>query len=365
MAQVVFLPDFQGSWKWPRQIHPHFEEIGQESSQWAASFGAFTPKAQEAIDKCNLALLAGLFYPWVTKGKQSLGSPDANDMGQGLLNPSGTDQLRCSNDLNHIFFIFDEHSDKWDPGEVRSQADVIMDALRDPEKPRPEGEWVGGEITRQFWARTKVISTPTFQKRLIDAMEEYLHGTAQQAEDRHRSYIRDIEGYFQIRRKTVGVFPSFNMLEMDMNIPDEVRGNPVIQEIETLGVDLCIIANAKQASGDDQHNIITIVMREKAMDVQQAIDWTAQVHAGMTERFNQLFLQIPRWGGPLDWEVQTFMDGVAHLVGANTQWSYETQRYLGKHGLEVQATRMLRLAPKKCVMGEEIGPIILDDTMLK
>ncbi len=49
----------------------------------------------------------------------------------------------------NLFFIFDEHSDKSEPAEVWEQVYVIMDALHNPDKPRPAGEWIGGEIARQ------------------------------------------------------------------------------------------------------------------------------------------------------------------------------------------------------------------------
>lgn len=52
-------------------------------------------------------------------------------------------------DLMQLFFIFDEHSDIVDATVVRRQADSIMAAIRDPTRPRPEGEWIGGEISRQ------------------------------------------------------------------------------------------------------------------------------------------------------------------------------------------------------------------------
>jgi hypothetical protein len=49
----------------------------------------------------------------------------------------------------NLFFIIDEHSDVEGEHVVRQMADIVMDALNNPHKPRPEGEWVGGEATRQ------------------------------------------------------------------------------------------------------------------------------------------------------------------------------------------------------------------------
>lgn len=50
----------------------------------------------------------------------------------------------------NLFFVFDEWSDASSPSDTRVQADAIMDALRNPYKPRPSDEWVGGEVTRQY-----------------------------------------------------------------------------------------------------------------------------------------------------------------------------------------------------------------------
>jgi len=49
----------------------------------------------------------------------------------------------------NLYFFFDEHSDLADEERTREQADIIMDALRNPHKPRPKGEWVGGPVTQQ------------------------------------------------------------------------------------------------------------------------------------------------------------------------------------------------------------------------
>lgn len=50
----------------------------------------------------------------------------------------------------NLFFVIDEYSDIAPVEEVRQQKDIVMDALRNPHKPRPEGEWVGGEVARQY-----------------------------------------------------------------------------------------------------------------------------------------------------------------------------------------------------------------------
>lgn len=50
----------------------------------------------------------------------------------------------------NMFFVFDEYSDVSSPEDVVEQAAIIMDALRNPSVPRPEDEWVGGEVTRQY-----------------------------------------------------------------------------------------------------------------------------------------------------------------------------------------------------------------------
>jgi len=49
----------------------------------------------------------------------------------------------------NLFFVIDEHTDVADIATARVQADIIMDAIRNPQEPRPEGEWVGGKLARE------------------------------------------------------------------------------------------------------------------------------------------------------------------------------------------------------------------------
>ena len=49
----------------------------------------------------------------------------------------------------NLFFVIDEHTDILDAASVQALAETSMDALLNPMKPRPDGESVIGEMTRQ------------------------------------------------------------------------------------------------------------------------------------------------------------------------------------------------------------------------
>lgn len=117
--------------------------------------------------------------------------------------------------------------------------------------------------------------------------------------------------------------------------------------------------NKEQAIGDDEHNIVTVIMRQFGLGIQAAIDEAGDMCAAKVERFYKLYLNLPRWVGPVDYEVQKLVDGIGFCVGGVMHWSYESQRYFGKRGLEIKKSRTLNLLPR--VAGVTGGTIPLDD----
>jgi len=60
----IVLPNMLATWKWPRRINPHYGEVKQASAAWLAGFGAFSPKAQQAFDRCDFSMwLAVELFP--------------------------------------------------------------------------------------------------------------------------------------------------------------------------------------------------------------------------------------------------------------------------------------------------------------
>jgi hypothetical protein len=168
----------------------------------------------------------------------------------------------------NLVFVIDEYSDVSGEEEVRKQKDAVMDALRHPHEPRPKGEWVGGEVARQwvicylifdvknyhadrFWERTiRNGASDQSQKRFIATFDEYLEGVVQQAIDRSGHHIRDIQSYFEVRRKSIGATSAFALLELGLDIPDEVISHPTIQDMEMASIDMIFLNNVSGLSTD-------------------------------------------------------------------------------------------------------------------
>ncbi|KAG6374646.1 terpenoid synthase [Boletus reticuloceps] len=339
----IFIPNVFARWPWPRRIHPNYAVVKEEADTWMTSFEAFSPKAQDAYNRCDFSKSPRMFsFPY--------------------------SEQRAACDLTHVLYMFDEYSDRLTPSEVRKQKNVVMDALRNPHTPRPKGEWIGGEATRQFWELTIQNATPVSQKRFVQSMDEYLEEVVKESIDKDDHRILDIKSYINARRRTGAVKPSFSIIELGFEIPDEVMSHPVIQEIVLAGIDMITFSNdivsynLEQRRGDELHNIVTCVMNEYHTDVNGAVLWTEDFLLGAGERFRTALAALPQWEEPLNSQVKAYCDGVGQWVRANDDWSFEGERYFGNKGLEIKENRWMSLLPKK--RATEIGPVHIDSSLL-
>lgn len=143
----------------------------------------------------------------------------------------------------HLFFVYDEHSDHSTQEETRQQAEAIMSALRDPEKPRPANEFIGGRVAREYWINAMKSTSPVFQRRFIDSFQRYTDAVVQQSSDRDHGCQRDLQSYFALRRYTIGAEPSFVLNAMHMDLPDHIMFHPSLRCLEHLATDMIIIGN--------------------------------------------------------------------------------------------------------------------------
>jgi len=325
---TFMLPDLLANWPFKRTINQAFSTVAPISAEWIEDFKAFDAKTQRSFNKCNFGLIASLAYPRA--------SPE---------------HLRAGCDLMNTFFVFDDISDCQTACEVRKVADIIMDAIRNPDKPRPDGEPLLGEIHRSFWALASAKASITATRRFVKHYELYAAAVCEQAEDRDNSFVRDIDAYMALRRDTIGAKPSFDLLLLAMEIPDEKLDDPKIVELELLAIDMIILGNdvysynVEQSRGDDGHNMVSVAMASRKLSVQGAMDYIGEQYATLGSRF---LSKMTLFTNSDDSNLASYVWGLGNWVTANVEWSFESERYFGTSGPKIRNMRRVELLPKKC-----------------
>lgn len=143
----------------------------------------------------------------------------------------------------HLFFVFDEHSDRSTAAETRHQAEAIMDAIRHPHKPRPPNEFIGGRVAQAYWLNALKYTPPSFHRRFVSSFQRYVDSVVQQSRDRDHGRQRDLQSYLALRRLTIGAEPSFVLNAMHMDLPDYVVEHPTIKKLQGLATDMIIVGN--------------------------------------------------------------------------------------------------------------------------
>lgn len=327
--RVIYLPDTMTNWPWPRAMNPHFEVVKAEVDASFREFKALSAESQEAFDKGDSARLAGLAYPNASR-----------------------EHLRIACEFINVVIIVDEYTDVENAAVAEAMADIVIDALNNPHKTRPEGECILGKIVQQFWARTIQTASLSFQRHFIYSYTAYLRAIVVEAHDRDEAHCRSISDYIKLRRDTCGTKPAIAINEMEMDLPDDVFYHPIIVGLVECIAELMLIDNdmisynREQATGSENHNLITILMVELGLDRSGAMAWAARYHTEVEKRFTDGLAKVPSWGRSTDVLVKQYLDGMATWARANHCWSYESQRYFGTKGPEIQRTRLVPLLPK-------------------
>ncbi|KAL0947618.1 hypothetical protein HGRIS_013708 [Hohenbuehelia grisea] len=325
-AAQFTLPDTLSRWPWQRHLNPHYEKIKMESDSWVEGFGLLEPAPQMAFNACNF--IASLFYP-------KIDGP----------------MLRFACDLMQLFFIYEEFSDSAGEQDAKKLAEDVMNAMRNSAAQPPVDEHVVAQMARELWLSIPDGVNETPKQRFLDTFDAYVSAVTQEAYDRSIHLVRDVQAYLELRRLTIGIYPSIALLEFVLDLPEEVLEHKAIEEQRALAIDMILICNdicsynVEQSKGEASHNFIVILMRELQVDIAGAMDWLSAHHKTLVDRFLVQMASLPSLGADLDQRVQQYVNGLGDIVRGNDCWSFESERYFGKHGREIQKHRVVTLSP--------------------
>ncbi|KAF8155792.1 isoprenoid synthase domain-containing protein [Crassisporium funariophilum] len=325
----IILPDLVSHCTFDLRINRHRKQTTTETKKWLFKGDNLVGKKRDAYHGLKCGLLTSMCYP-----------------------DAGCPQLRVCNDFLTYLFHLDNLSDDMDNRGTLTTADEVLNSLYHPHTWRSTARV--GKMTRDYYKRLILTASPGAQQRFIETFDFFFQSVTQQALDRAAGVIPDLESYITLRRDTSGCKPCWALIEYanNLDIPDEVMEHPILRSLGEAANDLVTWSNdifsynVEQSKGDT-HNMIPVVMNQEGIDLQTAVDFVGNMCKESINRFVEDRERLPSWGPKIDRDVAVYVDGLANWIVGSLHWSFESERYFGKSGRQVKATRVVHLLPKR------------------
>ncbi|KAK7463516.1 hypothetical protein VKT23_006864 [Stygiomarasmius scandens] len=248
----------------------------------------------------------------------------------------------------------DDISDELTIDGIRNLSDICLDALRNPDKPRPQDEHPAGQLHKDFMLQLRNKSSQTTLLRFIPSYERYLEAVLCEAAERENHFIRgSIDAYLALRRYTGAIKPSFDLILLPVEIPDEVLLDPRIVKLEMIAIDMVAVANdvvsfnVEQARGD-VHNAVIVIMHQKGLNVQEAMNDVNEWYNQRGKDFLDAMLDLPECPSiDVREKLKWYVHGLGNWVTANYEWSLGSKRFFGSLNDSIKDTGMITLLPRE------------------
>ncbi|KIJ34952.1 hypothetical protein M422DRAFT_181402 [Sphaerobolus stellatus SS14] len=332
MSSTIRLPDILANWPCQLSINPHHEKVSMESHKWMEDYKVLPEHAQARFNRCDFPLLVALAYPDVCE-----------------------EQLRIISDFHMWFFLFDEITDVKSGKTTGELSENVINTMRDPSNPLPRSveNPTFLEMSQDLWLRVYSFSVPKSAQDLFVYTKEYIEDVVTEAEDRDKKYVRNVANYFDIRRGTAAPMVIYFLGLLHVELPDEVLNHPSVQKLTELAGDLIAIHNdiysynIERVHGTHGHNLVTVVMKEKTLRVQAAVDYCAAMFHQISAEFLDRLGNLPKFTPEEEKALKIHCACILNWPVALDEWSFLSQRYFESERFQIRRTRTLNLAVQK------------------
>ncbi|KZP15764.1 terpenoid synthase [Athelia psychrophila] len=326
----ILLPDLVSHCNFAIRVNRHRKQAASASKRWLFRGDNLSSKKRQAFHGLKAGLLTSMCYP-----------------------NAGYPQLRVCCDFMNYLFHLDNLSDDMDRNGTQTIADTVLNSLYHPTSYHSSSRV--SRMTKDYWRRHLSTSSRGSQQRFVETFDFFFQAVTQQAKDRAEGTIPDLRSYIALRRDTSGCKPCWALIEYanNLHLPDHVMEHPVIRSLGEAANDLVTWSNdlfsySVEQSKGDTHNMIPVVMHERGLTLQSAVDFVGDLCKKSIDRFNDDRLNnLPSWGPKVDREVAVYVGGLADWIAGSLHWSFESERYFGKDGRQVKACRVVHLLPRR------------------
>jgi Delta6-protoilludene synthase len=87
-------------------------------------------------------------------------------------------------------------------------------------------------------------------------------------------------------------------------------------------------------------------MKERGVDLDGALTWVATSYERVLSEFEERRRTLPSWGSDIDIAVKDLIERLGFWIRGHDCWSFESERYFGTGGAEIQKVREMNILPK-------------------
>ncbi|KAM6496752.1 Isoprenoid synthase domain containing protein [Amanita muscaria] len=330
------LPDLVSHCPYPYRIHPNWKEPAQDSEQWTKEVINFTSERLAEFLGAKFGEFAATCYP----------ETDAS-------------RLRTCMDFLTFAFVIDDAMDEFGAEGARALAECSLKAMRDPIDFQTDKKI--GILTKWWFSRFAQGAHTSLIQRFVHSMKLTYQAMGQEAADRVKNHTPSLSSYVVRRRDASGVKPCLHFIEFagGFCLPEDVLQSEVMRSLEESAVDYIAWVNDlfsynKEAGAGHTYNLVTVVMKNNGCSLQDAIDCVGELCNSCIDRFERDCRRLPSWGPEIDDLVAKYIIGLQDWMSSVVQWSFRSERYFGKEGLEIQKSRIVQL--HRGIIEESQGP---------
>ncbi|KAH9945295.1 terpenoid synthase [Epithele typhae] len=330
MAPTQFtLPNLYAMCPLEGSTSEHYEKAAAESRAWVNNYHLFKGAKLAFFLQGNNELLVSHTYPY---------APFA--------------QFRTCCDFVNLLFVVDEVSDEQDGIGARATGEVYLNAMRHP-------DWNDGSVlakmTLEFKQRLLEHAGPNSYRRFLVHCADYINAVAREAELREAGEVLSLADFEPLRRENSAIRLCFGLFEtcLGIDLPDSVFQDRQFMTLYWAAADMVCWANdvysynMEQARGLAGNNIVTVLMREHAIDLQAASDRIGAHFGALMDTFVRTRAALRSFGSPaLDAAVARYVEAMGHWIIGNLDWSFISARYFGAELPTVRATGVVTLSPR-------------------
>ncbi|KDQ58780.1 hypothetical protein JAAARDRAFT_206626 [Jaapia argillacea MUCL 33604] len=325
----ILIPDFIKYCRMKVKVNRNYKRAALASERWITKRANLDRPDLDALRGTKGGLLAAMCYP------------DCDLQG-----------LRLAADFMNYLFYIDNLTDRMEAD--KAQRDHIVGAVHQTDAKR--GSSRACKLTTDYWTRLIAdAGAPTSaQHHFATTFDAFLKTLYEQAQHRSKGTVPDLESYISMRRDNGACRPCFALTACcyRLDIPAAVLKHPIIQNLDDAANDLVAWSNdifsynVEQSRGDTT-NMIVVVMREKSLSLQEAVDFVSDMTRDSIDRFFENRANLPSWTPEIDEAVEIYVDGLANWIIGSLHWSFESERYFLKDGKKIKSEKVIRLLPRQ------------------